>query len=73
MLVDLKIILGKGQINYYVCTVNKNITTMTEAYLIEILHSSYVEYKCPNCGEVFTVSETSYSAILKQVKDGVKS
>lgn len=27
------------------------------------------EIKCPNCGEVFTVSETSYSAILKQVKD----
>lgn len=25
--------------------------------------------KCPNCGETFTVDETSYSAILKQVKD----
>ena len=27
------------------------------------------EIKCPNCGEAFTVDETSYSAILKQVKD----
>lgn len=27
------------------------------------------EIKCPNCGEVFIVDETSYSAILKQVKD----
>lgn len=27
------------------------------------------EIKCPNCGEVFTVDETSYSAIIKQIKD----
>ena len=27
------------------------------------------EIKCPNCGEVFKVDETSYSAIIKQIKD----
>ena len=27
------------------------------------------EIKCPNCGEVFTVDESSYDSIVKQVRD----
>lgn len=27
------------------------------------------EIKCPKCGEVFTVDESGYAAIVKQVRD----
>ena len=27
------------------------------------------EIKCPNCGEVFQVDESSYDSIVKQVRD----
>ena len=27
------------------------------------------EIKCPKCGEVFQIDETSYAAIVKQVRD----
>ena len=28
-----------------------------------------LEIKCPNCGEVFQVDESSYDSIVKQVRD----
>ena len=27
------------------------------------------EIKCPNCGQVFQIDETSYESILRQVRD----
>ena len=27
------------------------------------------EIKCPKCGEVFTVDESGYAAIVSQIKD----
>lgn len=27
------------------------------------------EIKCPNCGKVFQIDETSYESILKQIRD----
>ena len=29
------------------------------------------EIKCPKCGEVFSVDESDYNAIVKQIKDEV--
>ena len=31
--------------------------------------SAMAEIKCPNCGKVFTIDESSYAAIEKQVRD----
>ena len=27
------------------------------------------QIKCPNCGEVFTIDESSYESIVKQIRD----
>lgn len=27
------------------------------------------QIKCPNCGEVFTIDESNYESIVKQVRD----
>ena len=27
------------------------------------------QIKCPNCGEIFTIDESDYASIVKQIKD----